>query len=364
MRRYGPYVLIFLGVFLIALAAIVRFVVAPAVVKAPLTIPSKYTNVLASGTDFNYFDAAVGKNTKINVWITRNITGDVAAGTDDIAVYDESLCLTRDNGSHPGCVGKGNPALITNSTDRVPFNRRSGMAVNNEKFGGNVDGSTQIKHQGLGYKFPIDTEKKTYQYFDTVVGKAFPMKYSGEATIAGVDVDKFVQHIVNQSVFTNNTFPSTYSNTRTVWVEPTTGVIVKGQEQLKQVLTGRESLDPTSKVVEPKLANIVALEGTLAFTDDTVKLQAQLADDNLSKIKLVRLWLPLIALIVGLIALGFGIWWFVRNRRQPDDATVGSDRTPPNSGAGPPAELADGQEAGPRHASGESGWWMGGETQH
>jgi hypothetical protein len=362
MRRYGPYVLIFLGVFLIALAAIVRFVVAPTVVKAPLTIPSKYTNVLASGSDFNYFDAASGKNIKINVWITRDITGDVAAGTDDIAVYDESLCLTRDDGSHPGCVGNGNPALITNSTDRVPFNRKSGMAVNDAKFGGNVDGSTQIKHEGLGYKFPIDTEKKTYQYFDTVVGKAFPMKYSGEATIDGVDVYKFVQHMVNEPVYTNNTFPSTYTNTRTVWVEPTTGVIVKGQEQLKQVLTGRESLNPSSKVVEPKLANIVALEGTLTFTDDTVKLQAQLADDNLSKIKLVRLWLPLIALIVGLIALGLGIWWFVHNRRQPDGVAAGSDRRP-DSGAGRPQQPGEGQEVGPRHAGGESGWWMGGEGQ-
>ena len=328
MRRIWAYVAIFLGVFLIVLAGAVRFFVADAAVKAPLTIPEKYTKVLASGHNFNYFDAAVGKNVLINVWITRTILGDAVSGNSTVAVYDESLCLTRDiNGSHPGCVGKDDPLhrLITNSTDRVAFDRKSGMAVDDPKYHSNVDGNQSIKHQGLGYKFPIDTGKKTYLYFDTVVGRAFPMKYVGEGKLEGLTVYKFVQTMVNEPVYTNNTFPSLYTNTRTVWVEPTTGAIVKGQEQLKQVLTGRASLDPTSPVVEPKLAGIVALEGTLVFTPETVRLQAQLAKDNLPKIHLVRLWLPLISLILGLVLLGVGIFLFRRGPSGDGD----TDREPP-----------------------------------
>lgn len=311
MRRFWGYVAVFLGVFLLVLAAAVRFFVAPAAVKAPISIPAKYTKVLASGNNFKYFDAAVGKEVLINVWITRTIVGDVYSGDSKVAVYDESLCLTRDtDGSHPGCVSKDDPQhrLITNSTDRVAFDRKSGMAVDNAKYHANVDGNQDIKHVGLGYKFPIDTEKKTYQFFDTVVGKPFPMHYAGTEKLAGLTVYRFVQKMVDQPVYTNNTFPSTYTNTRTVWVEPTTGVIVKGQEDLKQVLTGRQGLGADSPVVEPALQGIVALQGKLAFTPETVTLQAQLAKDNLPKIHLVRLWLPLIALIVGILSLVAGVF--------------------------------------------------------
>ena len=326
MKRFWSYLLVFVGVFLVVFAGVVKFVVAGAAVKAPLSIPEKYIKVIASGTGFNFYDASVGKNVSINVWITRTIVGDVAAGNSKVAVYDESLCLTRDtDGSHPGCVDKSDAQkrLITNSTDRVAFDRKTGMAVNDAKYGANVDGNTTVQHEGLGYKFPIDTKKKSYLYFDTVVGKAFPMVYVDQEKLQGLTVYKFVQTMVDQPVYTNNTFPSTYTNTRTVWVEPITGAIVKGQEQLTQVLTGRESLDPNSQITEPGLAGIVALQGTLAFTPDTVRLQAQLAKDNLPKIHLVRLWLPLISLILGLLAIGVAVL-LLRRRRAPSRIPEGS----------------------------------------
>jgi len=326
VKRFWSYLLVFVGVFLVVFAGVVKFVVAGAAVKAPLSIPEKYIKVIASGTGFNYFDASVGKNVSINVWITRTIVGDVAAGNSKVAVYDESLCLTRDtDGSHPGCVDKSDAQkrLITNSTDRVAFDRKTGMAVNDAKYGANVDGNPTVQHEGLGYKFPIDTKKKSYLYFDTVVGKAFPMVYVDQEKLQGLTVYKFVQTMVNQPVYTNNTFPSTYTNTRTVWVEPITGAIVKGQEQLTQVLTGRENLDPNSQITESGLAGIVALQGTLAFTPDTVRLQAQLAKDNLPKIHLVQLWLPLISLILGLLAIGVAVL-LLRRRRAPSRIPEGS----------------------------------------
>jgi hypothetical protein len=335
MRKFAAHALIFVGVFLLVLAAVVKFFVAPAAVKAPLSIPQKYTKVLAYGTGFQYFDAKVGRDVPISVSITRTIIGDVSAGNSKVAVYDESLCLTRDtDGSHPGCVDKFDPQgrLITNSTDRVAFDRKSGYAVNDPKYRANVDGNTKIAHVGLGYKFPIDTKKKTYLYFDTVVGKAFPMTYVDTEKVAGLTVYKFVQHIVDQAVYTNNTFPSTYTNTRTVWVEPTTGAIVNGQEQLTQTLTGKASLDPASPVIEPSFAGIVALQGTLAFTPDTITLQAHFAKDYLPRIHLIRLWLPLLSLILGLISLAVGVVMLRRPADQEPLAEVAEPAFGPSAG--------------------------------
>ncbi len=70
-------------------------------------------------------------------------------------------------------------------------------------------------------------------------------------------------------------------------------------------------------MVEPAWQEIVALQGKLAFTPETVTLQAQLAKDNLPKIHLVRLWLPLIALIVGILSLVAGVFLLRRRDRQP-----------------------------------------------
>ena len=323
MKRTFGFLLLFLGVFLLVLAPVVKWVVAPQVIKAPLEIPQKYIYILASGDGFNYLDPHKGENTTISVFVTRTIIGDVgkdSGGDSKNAVYDESLCLTVDDGSHPGCVSKFDPRLISNTTDRVAFDRKTGLAVDDPKYRANVDGDPTIKHEGLSYKFPIDTKKKSYPYFDTTVGKAFPADYVGTEKKEGLTVYKFVQKIVNAPVYTNNALPSTYTDTTTLWVEPVTGAIIDGKQELTQTLTGRANLDPTSALRDPALANLVALQGTLQFTPDTVRLQAQLAKDNLPKIHLVRTWLPLAALILGVLALAGGIFLLRRGDRRPPEA--------------------------------------------
>lgn len=313
MKRGLSLVLVGVGVFLLVLAPVVRFWVAPHVVKAPLDINAE---IDAGGDGFNYLDATVGKVVPITVSVTRHIIGDVSAGNAKVAVYDESLCLTRDdNHQGLGCQRAGSPLLLTNSSDRVAFDRVSGNPVSgnvcgaseNQDCKANVNGDTSVKHTGLGYKFPIDTKKQTYQFFDTVVGKSFPAEYKGTEKKGGLDCYKFVQVITNQPAYTNGVLPSTYTNTRTMWVEPTTGVIVDGSEDLNQVLTGRATLDPTSELRDPALANLTALQGLLSFTDATVKSQAKLATDNLPKIHAVRLYLPLGALLIGLVCLIAGL---------------------------------------------------------
>jgi hypothetical protein len=338
MKRGLSLLLIGLGVLLLVLAPLVKFVVAPHVVKAPLDINAE---IDAGGDGFNYLDATVGKVVPISVSVTRHILGDVSAGNKNVAVYDESLCLTRDD-DHKGlgCQRAGSPLLLTNSSDRVAFDRISGEPVTGNVCGANADqdckanvnGDTSIKHTGLGYKFPIDTKKQTYQFFDTVVGKSFPAEYKGTEKKGGLDCYKFVQVVTNQPAYTNGVLPSTYTNTRTVWVEPTTGVIVDGSEDLNQVLTGRATLDPSSELRDPALAGLTALQGLLSFTDPTIKSQAKLATDNLPKIHAVRLYLPLGALVLGLICVVAGV--LLRRRDSgPAGASTESDDSSGDSAA-------------------------------
>ena len=42
-----------------------------------------------------------------------------------------------------------------------------------------------LPHEGLSYRFPFDTEKKTYAYFDPIAQKPFDANYDGEDDVNG-----------------------------------------------------------------------------------------------------------------------------------------------------------------------------------
>ncbi|WP_270889444.1 DUF3068 domain-containing protein [Pedococcus sp. 5OH_020] len=312
MKRSLGLVLFGLGVLLLVMAPVVRFAVAPALVRAPLDIN---VTLKAGGTGFQYLDAKAGGVVPITVDITRHLRGDVAAGNHDVAVYDETLCLTRDDDNqHPGCL-RDDDRIVANYQDRIAFDRVSGYAVTGRKCGesgaqeckASVDGEP-VAHRGLGYKFPMFTGKTDYQYFDTVSKHAWPIEFKGVEKREGLEVYKFVQTITDAPAMTSGIFPSLYSNVRTLWVEPRTGVIIHGQEQIDQRLTGLATTEPGSDMRDPALAGKTALKGTLAFTQAADRLQAGLARDGIKSITGITMIVPLAALLLGIILAGFGIF--------------------------------------------------------
>jgi hypothetical protein len=314
VKRSVGLILFGVGVVLLVMAPVVKFAVAPQLVRAPLDIN---VTLKAGGSGFQYLDAKAGGVVPITVDITRHIRGDVAAGNHDVAVYDETLCLTRDDANqHPGCL-RNDSRIVANYQDRVPFDRITGYAVSGAKCGpsgaaecgASVDGQPVV-HKGLGYKFPMFTEQKDYEYFDTVSKQSWPMVFKGVETREGLQVYRFEQTITDAPAMTSGIFPSLYSNVRTLWVEPLTGAVIHGQEQIDQRLTGLASTEPGSPVRDPTLVGKTALKGTLAFTPAADKIQADLARKGISSITAITVIVPLGALILGLILVGLGLFLF------------------------------------------------------
>ena len=153
---------------------------------------------------------------------------------------------------------------------------------------------------GLSYTFPIDTQKKSYPFFDTVVGKAFPMNYRGTEKLNGLDVYRFEQTVPESDIKIQDLLPGKYSNVRLVWVEPTTGVIIKGSEQIKETFaTGGQT----------------AFSGTLVFNDASVKSQADYAKTQLAKVHFIRIWIPLTLAVLGVVLIVVGALLLRRRRR-------------------------------------------------
>lgn len=306
MRRGVGIVLIGLGVFLVVLAALLRFTVVPAIAKAPLS-PGEDTGGVTQ-TDQNGVaavlldPATLTERTDVPLTATRFTRGDVPASqtsealADDLAIY-ESFIRTEDNTG----------TVVTASTIRVAFDRVTSELSN--CCGANYDGQ-EIEFAGINpLKFPMFTEPKEYLYFDATLEEAVPIQYVGTEDLEGLSVYRFEQTIEARQIgtlevpgdlvgFPLPTFvaPRYYANERTLWVEPTTGAIVKGEERQVQTLRGPDGTD--------KVTVIDAVVGTSASeVSEGVSTASSLA----SQIRLFNDTLPLIGGIVGIVLLVVGI---------------------------------------------------------
>ena len=52
-----------------------------------------------------------------------------------------------------------------------------------------------LPHEGLAYRFPFHTEKKTYAYFDPIAQKPFDANYDGEEDVNGLTTYRFTQNV-------------------------------------------------------------------------------------------------------------------------------------------------------------------------
>jgi DUF3068 family protein len=291
MRRFLGPVLLGLGVFLLVLAGMLRFFVADRVIITPI---DQYAQTVAPGPG-SYLDPAVLQERTGDLVATRTLKADVAASNKDTAVWDVSVVLSTGTGT-----------FVRATLDRVATDRRTGEAVN--CCGEAVD-SAPTRHSGVSYKFPFDTQKKDYAWWDPNSKQAPPAKFVSEDKVQGLTTYKFIQQIPPTQIQTQEvpgslvgeTAPSVqapvfYSTTRTVWVEPRTGVIVKGNEQSKTTLRNTAGQDKAT-----------VIQYDLTFDDATQRSQAKLAKDNIGKINLVTRWLPLLGLVLGLILVLAGL---------------------------------------------------------
>ena len=88
-----------------------------------------------------------------------------------------------------------------------------------------------------------------------------------------------------------------YSNTRTLWIEPETGVLIKGQSSsttTSPTKAKRSSPRPTPSIV---------------YNDETVKDNVDTYKPLALQLKIVRVWVPLLGLVLGLALIGLGSSW-------------------------------------------------------
>jgi hypothetical protein len=180
------------------------------------------------------------------------------------------------------------------------------------------EGTSTVAFTGQLYKFPFGTEKKDYEYFDRDLRKALPIQYQGSEDIQGLETYRFQQVIPDTQLNFSadrltgllNTFAPdavsgqvTYSNTRTIWVEPVSGTFIKVQEQQKKQLVP-DTGAPTQ-----------LLDGNFVYTDETVTNNVNSAGETKSSVLLISRTLPITLAVIGALLLILGLWMVVSGRR-------------------------------------------------
>jgi Porin PorA len=298
MRRVFGVTLTGLGAFLIVLAAMSRFYLPGQVVKFPL---NEYSVTTLSGTNVSYFSqksASVVNGATVRAIST--VQGDVAAGSSSTAVWTDITGVFD--------VTNSPQVPISYTTQRLAFNRRTGVLVN---CCGAAVGTTTTKFSGQGYVWPIGTQPQTYQLFNTSLMKPEPVNYTGTSVIDGLSVDVFVQPINNKLLGTVTLpgslvgianepqvkLPEYLTATNTFYVDPGTGAPVKvieaQNETLENPSTGGTAL--------------VLLNGTLTTTPQDVAAAVSTSKHYDSEISIVETIIPVTCGLGGIVLLILGL---------------------------------------------------------
>ena len=228
--------------------------------------------------------------------------------------------------------------LLLAMVDTVTLNRHTAEAVSDdERPGGSVQKprtmeddkpSTNIAlpHEGLAFRFPFDTEKKSYPFFDPIAQKPFDANYDGEDDVNGLTTYRFTQNvgydadgklvepIKYASLYDKNedgevtaraelwglpgdpyepvTMTRFYAAQRTFWVDPVTGTVVKAEEHANHYYA-RDPLRPEMALADYKVTS----------TEQTVESQVASARDERDRLALWSRILPISLAATGLVAL-------------------------------------------------------------
>ncbi|ORB87592.1 hypothetical protein B1987_16300 [Mycobacterium kansasii] len=228
--------------------------------------------------------------------------------------------------------------LLLAIVDTVTLNRKTAMAVSDDTHtGGAVQKprgindespptAIPLRHEGLAYRFPFHTEKKSYPYFDPIAQKAFDANYDSQEDVNGLATYRFTQNVGYGSdgkLVAPIKYPSLYAGDedgkitttaamwgvpgepgeqitmtryyaaqRTFWVDPVTGTIVKETERAYHYYA-RDAMKPEVTLADYKVTS----------TEETVESQVNAARDERDRLALWSRVLPITFTAVGLIAL-------------------------------------------------------------
>jgi hypothetical protein len=332
MLRFAACGIIGLGAALLIAALLLSTYTSGKITKIPLDLD---TTLISDGTGTALDSASLSTdhlvvNQNVPLVSQQQISVESPSNADVVTLQVGSSVRRTDKQKDSG--------LLLAIVDTVTLNRKTAMAVSDDTHAGgsvqkprsfgdeNPPTAIALRHEGLAYRFPFHTEKKTYPYFDPIAQKAYDVNYDAQDDVNGLTTYRFKQNVGYNgdnklvapvpypSLYAGNedakvtasaamwgvpgdpaeqvTMTRYYAAQRTFWVDPVSGTIVKETERANHYFA-RDPLKP-----EMTLADY-----TVTSTEDTIEAQVNAARDERDRLALWSRVLPITFTAVGLVAL-------------------------------------------------------------
>jgi len=357
MLRFAACAIIGLGAALLIAALLLSTYTSSRIAKIPLNIDA----TLISDGNGTALDSAslTGDHLVVNQNVPlvsqQQVSVESPANADVVTLQVVTSVRRTDKQKDSG--------LLLAIVDTVTLNRKTAMASDDTRNGGSVQKprtvndespptAMPLRHEGLSYRFPFHTEKKTDPNDDPIAQKPFDVNYDSQEDINGLTTYKFTQNVgynadgklvapvpyptlyadqTTDSKFTASaamwgvpgdpneqvTMTRYYAVQRTFWVDPVSGTIVKQTEHANHYFS-RDPLKPELTLADYKVTS----------NQDTVEAQVNTARDERDRLALWSRVLPITFTAVGLIALvGGGVLASFSLRTESELTDPGLDRT-------------------------------------
>lgn len=332
MLRLAALTIMSLGAALLTAAVLLTTYTAGKIAKIPLDID---TTLISSGTGAALDPASLSATRFVvdqNVPLVsqKAVTVETPANAQVVTFQMGASVRRTDRQQDNG--------LLLALVDTVTLDRHTAEAVSDsERPGGSVQKPRTIEddrpsttialpHEGLAFRFPFATEKRSYPFFDPIAQKPFDANYDGEDDVNGLTTYRFTQNVGYDadgklvepiryaSLYDKNedgevtaraelwglpgdpyepvTMTRYYAAQRTFWVDPVSGTVVKATERANHYYA-REALRP-----EMALADY-----TVTFTEETIESQVASARNERDRLALWSRVLPISLGAAGLVAL-------------------------------------------------------------
>ena len=302
--------LIGLAAFLFSVAVLLPTYLVPSLKKIPLNVE---VNTLSVAPNSSLIDSA-----KTAAGVATTETGVPLQFRVYVTVEDPSQAAISISRSDRAAADPPISAVV----DRVTLDRSTGMPVADPPATVQTEQDKPAYaavREGLQYKFPFDTEQKTYPYFDTVARVTRPIDYVDDDRVeGGMRLYHFHQRLdpINLQLTQPEakltltasawgipggdelvTFDLYYENTRDVWVEPESGAVVAVEEHLHRFLA-RTVDDPHA---------LTTLDARTTLDPATLEHTTSVAKDARTKLLWGTIYAPTLLAGFGVAVLAIAV---------------------------------------------------------
>ena len=319
MRRVVGYLCMFLGALVLMVGVLAKPVLYTSLAKVPL---DQQLTLISTGDHMSALQASaegVKVLTDVTLQNTRVVVGIPAKAKGKSAFWQYIVASKQVGGKD-----------LDYSQEGVSFDRVTGQATNccgDYKSVGTLTDPTAIKtdfrHEGLFFKFPFNTQKTTYQWWDGDLGRTEPMKYLRTQQIQGVPTYVFQQKTGPETYAKETALPGSlfntdkpvdadavYENIRTLYVEPNTGVVINGVEEQNKRLEA------------PGLAAVPITKGTIGYNAATIRKNVTDWGSKGKMLGFVNGPLTPVGIMLGLIMIGAGAFLAFGGSKVKSSATT------------------------------------------